>query len=271
MNSISILEWNINQRGGKGRGNIPPWVKDEINGYDIVVITEFCTGCDRPFISELEQLGYHCAASENSNGNDILIAVKSKFSIQHCSWVPCYGVNNPDSIPENLQVDIDCDGSILTIVGVRIKTVDTFNMRRQEFEWVLDQISDIKHPILMAGDFNHGRRSSPNADWSMSIMEGMLKGKEFTLYTPEGSSIYCVENYYGEFPNDHFVVKGAEILLKPYDRNFTSRDPSAYFLGKDFKEKWYPGATDGDLAKIDPPFPDHAILKGTLRFPEQKE
>lgn len=267
MNSISILEWNINQRGGKGRGNIPHWVKDEINGYDIVVLTEFCTGCDRraTFISELEQLGYHCAVSDNSNGNDILIAVKSKFSIQHCSWEPCYGVNNPDSIPENLQVDIDCDGSMLTVVGVRLKVLDkvpnNYKIRKQEFEWVLDQVRDIKHPILMAGDFNHGRRRSPNQDWSMSIMKVKLDSEAFTLYTPEGSSIYGVENYNGnEFPDDHFAARGAEIILKPYDRSFTSRDPLAYFLGD-----------DKDLAKVDSPFPDHAILKGTLRFPEQKE
>ena len=77
LKAISVLEWNINQRGGKGRGNIPPWVKDEINGYDIVILTEFCTGCDgrAAFISELEQRGYHCAVSDNSNGNDILIAI----------------------------------------------------------------------------------------------------------------------------------------------------------------------------------------------------
>lgn len=287
MDPISILEWNINQRGGNGGGDIPPGVKDEINGFDIAVLTEFCGICEgrNKFIASLEELGYHCVASENPKGrgprgprNDILIAVKkSRLSIRQHSWVPCYdSIKELNTIPENLQVDIDCDGSILTVVGVRIKVLDkvpdNYKIRKQEFKWVLDQVRDIKHPILMAGDFNHGRRGSPNQDWSMSIMEGMLKGKGFTLYTPEGSSIYCIENYNGnEFPDDHFAAKGAEVLLKPYDRGFTSLDPLAYFLGQDFKEKWYPGAREEDLAKVDSPSPDHAILKGTLRFPEQKE
>lgn len=271
LKAISVLEWNINQRGGKGRGNIPPWVKDEINGYDIVILTEFCTGCDgrAAFISELEQRGYHCAVSDNSNGNDILIAINACFSILNSTWVPCYGMN---SFPENLRVDIDCDGSPLTAMGIRIKTLDNFKMRKQEFKWVLEQIRDLKHPILMAGDFNHGKRGSRNQDWSISIMEDMLKGKGFTLYTPEGSSIYGVENYNGnEFPDDYFAAKGATITLRPYDRDFTSRNPSAYPFGRDFQELWYPGARDGDLAKIASSFPDHAILKGNLCFPLQKE
>lgn len=274
--SVTVLEWNVHQQGGAGKGVIPPWVKKEISGFDIVVLTEFCGICEgrNEFIASLEELGYHCVASENPKGykgyqNDILIAVKSSFSIQKCSWVPCYGVNNPDAIPENLRVDIDCGGTILTVLGVRIKTLVNFKMRKQQFQWVLDQIVDIKHPILIAGDFNHGKRGSCNTDWSMSIMEDMLKSKGFTLYTPEGSSIYCVKNYNGnEFPDDHFITKGAEVSVDNYDRNFTERDPSAYFLGKDFQEQWYPGANDNKLAKVAPSFPDHAILKGTLRFPE---
>lgn len=278
MNTISILEWNIHQRGGDGEGIIPPWVKDEINGFDIVVLTEFCTKkFDKKrtaFITELEQLGYHCATSENPKGNDVLIAVKkARLSILRHSWVPCYGSKELESIPENLQVDIDCVGRTLTVMGIRIRTLDhDYKMRRKECKWVLDRMRDIKHPILMAGDFNHGRRRSPNPDWSISIMEDMLKGKELTLYTPEGSSIFCEENYNGdEFPDDHFAAKGAEISLEPYDRDFTSREPLAYFLGRDFREQWHPGARDKDLAKVEPPFPDHAILKGTLHFPVQKE
>lgn len=266
MNSISVLEWNIHQQGGSGGGNIPSWVKDEINGYDIVVFTEFCTRCDRraTFISEIEQLGYHCVASDNTDGNDIFIAVKSCFSVMDYAWVSCYGVN---AIPENLRVDIDCDGQPLTVMGIRIKTNNNFKVRRQQFQWALEQVGKMKQPVLITGDFNNGRRRSNNKDWNISIMRDMLEAKEFTLYTPEGSSIYGVENYNGyEFPDDHFATKKAMITLYHYDREFTSHDPLTYFLGQDFQEPWYPGANEKDLAKVAPPFPDHAILKGTLHF-----
>lgn len=271
MKNVSILEWNIHQQGGMGEGIIPSWVKDEVNGFDIVVLTEFCGICEgrNKFIVSLEGLGYHCVSSENPKGyrgcrNDILIAVKSNFAIQLCSWVPCYGVNNTDSIPENLRVDINCGGKVLTILGVRIKTLGNFKMRKQQLQWILNQIVDIKHPILIAGDFNHGKRGSCNLDWNKSIMEDMLKSTGFALYTPEGSSIYMVKNYRRyEFPEDHFITKGLEIDLQPYDRDFTQRDSGAYRWGSDFCEPWFPGKKQ---ESVEPPFPDHAILKGTLFF-----
>lgn len=271
MKSLSILEWNIHGQGGAGGGNIPTWVKDEVNGQDIVVLTEFCgvsEGRNR-FIADLEELGYHCVASENPAGNDILIAVKSCFPILDSSWVSCYGVN---SLPENIRADIDCGGSVLTIAGLRIKALNRVHsnrknrMRQEEFLWALNRIKGIKNPTLIAGDFNNNRRGSPNPDWSLSLMEERLDKAGFALYTPEGSSVFEEKPRFSEFPYDHFAAKGATMTLYSYERNFTSRDPSAYFLGRDFREPWYPGANEGDLAKVAPPFPDHAILKGTLFF-----
>lgn len=275
MKEISILEWNINQRG-RGEGIIPSWVKDEIGSSDIVILTEFCTKCRGrdDFIMDLEQLGYHCAVSENSKGNDILIAVKSKFCILGYSWEPCYG---EDTIPENLRVDIDCDGRTLTVVGIRIKSLDgikahdeRYRRRKRELRWVLNWIKDPKGSVLISGDFNNNRRGSPNTDWSLAVMEEMLKEQSFCLYTPEGSSIYEEKPQNAEFPYDHFAAKGVKItpFSYVYDRDFTRRDPLGYFLGRDFRKPWYPGAQD--LPSVSPPLPDHAILKGTLSFETEK-
>ena len=59
---------------------------------------------------------------------------------------------------------------------------------------------------------------------------------------------------------------GAKISRLLYDRGFIGRDPLAYFLDRDFRQLWYPGANARELAAVAPPFPDHAILKGTLEF-----
>lgn len=62
-----------------------------------------------------------------------------------------------------------------------------------------------------------------------------------------------------------------------YDRDFTGRDPLAYFLGRDFRQPWYPGADARELDSVAPPFPDHAALdraKGQDRirtFQEQQK
>ena len=273
---LSILEWNIHQQGGKGKGSIPSWVKEEVRGFDVIVLTEFCTKCDgrTAFLAALEQLGYACTASENSEGNDILIAVNSRFPIVDCTWTPCYGI---DFLPENLLVHIDCGGKRLTVAGVRIKALTKPKMksaefrqilqkRKAEFVWTLNRLKDIQNPILLTGDFNNNRRGSGNKEWSLSVMEEDLKKEGFTLYTPKGSSIYEEESRYAEFPYDHFAVKRAAVSLHPYDRDFTRHDSTAYFLGRDFREPWYPGSVQSTFAQVSPSFPDHAILKGELFF-----
>lgn len=170
---MKLLTWNIHQQGGAGGGRIPPFVKDEIIGADIAALTECCTNSAgegrQAFISDMTREGFCCAASENVGGNDILIAVKSGYPILDCSWAPCWGV---DSIPENLRVDLDCGGTVLTVAAIRIKSLDGIKspaeknrLRRQEFCWALDWLKDIKNPVLLTGDWNNNRRGSENQDY----------------------------------------------------------------------------------------------------------
>lgn len=268
--NLSIMEWNLHQQGGKGR--VPPFVSEEIRSSDIVCLTEFCTEGQgrRAFIADLEQRGYTCAASDNAKGNDVLIAAKSCFPILNCRWEPCRG---EDAQPENLRVDLDCGGRTLSVVGIRIKSLDGVKalrernrLRKRQLLWALSWIKDIEHPVLLTGDFNNNRRGSDNPDWSMDVMEKLLKDQGFRLYTPEGSSMFEEHSDYAEFPYDHFAARGAKVSRLLYDRDFTGRDPLAYFLGRDFRQPWYPGADARELASVAPPFPDHAILKGTLEF-----
>lgn len=264
---IAVLEWNINQRGGKGAGHIPEFVEEEIAGADIAVLTEFCTRCEGrdAFISHMTSKGYRCAVSGNTGGNDILIAAKACFPILNwpCPWEPCYGV---DKIPENLRVDLDCGGQVLSVVGLRIKAQVTNGLRQEEFRWALNRIKDIPNPILLTGDFNNNRRGSENLDWSTDILRKLLENQGFYLYTPEGGSIYEEYPQDSEFPYDHFAVKGAEVSDFFYDRDFTRYVPEKYIWGRDFREPCFPGVNYMKLASVKPPFPDHAILKGTLKL-----
>lgn len=270
--SLSIMEWNVHQQGGSGKGRVPPFVSEELGGFDVACLTEFCTEGPgrREFIEDLERRGYACAVSGNAGGNDVLIAVRSRFPILGCSWEPCRGV---DTLPENLRVDLDRGGGTLSVVGIRIKSLDGVKtlrernrLRRRQLLWALDWIKDVEHPVLLTGDFNSNRRGSDNPDWSMDVMGELLKDHGFRLYTPEGSSVFEERSDYAEFPYEHFAARGAEVTGLLYDRDFTGRDPAAYFMGRDFRQPWYPGADARELASVAPPFPDHAILKGTLEF-----
>lgn len=266
---LSLLAWNIHQQGGQRP--IPSFVKKEVVGADLAVLIEFCTKSEgrHMFISDMTHERYRCAVSENTGGNDILIAAKTCFPILDCSWVPCRGV---DSIPENLRVDLDCGGRVLSVVGIRIKSLDRLQscdeknqLRQRQFRWALDWIKDIQNPVLITGDFNNNRRGSENPDWSLDILRELLENRGFQLYTPKGGSIF-EEHSKCEFPYDHFAAKGTKVSRISYDRDFTRHDPRTYIWGRDFRKPRSTGEDYQTLPSVAPPFPDHAILKGTLQF-----
>ena len=269
MKSMTILEWNIHGSGGYGRDPVPRWIPEETAGAQIIVLTEFC-GSRRPdgklLIRDLEERGYHCAASENSGGNDVLIA--SCYPIIKSSWEPCCG---KDALPENLRAELNCGGSILTVFGVRIKSLDRdprkYLQRKTAFRWVLDQLRDEKHPVVIAGDFNNNRRATVEETWSLKAMDRMLRDSGYIRSTPAGSSIY--EESRGnapdyEFAYDHFISKDVSISQQEYDRDFTERHPRHYPYGRNFCPPWRPGADRNGVAA---PYPDHAILRGVVTLP----
>ena len=261
MKKMTILEWNINQRGGRAGGVIPSWVKNEVGNFDLAVLTEFCTKCKGrdAFVEDLKQRGYACVCSENGGGNDVLIAVKREFPILKTVWEPCYA---KDSVPENLRVDIDCHGQKLTVAGIRIKTIEQMTKRKQEFKWALKWLENVEGPVLITGDCNNNRRDTTNTDWSLRVMEEQLEKKGFHLHTPAGSSIYEECPRYHEFAYDHFAARNVTLSGCAYLRDFTGRDPG-YVLGRDFREPWYPGAKSWS---VPPSLPDHAMLVGELSF-----
>ncbi len=218
------------------------------------------------FIKKLKEKKYDCRVSENMDGNDVLIAVRDCYQITNKSdFKRCYGVAGAEEIPENCRVDIRVGEKMLTVFGVRIKTISDFSMRRSQFtDWLLSQLSTIGNPVIVAGDFNNNRRGSPNKDWSLAVIDRLLSAG-FKRYTPEGSSIYETEPEGGskyEFAEDHFIAKGITLKeLFPYSRKFARRDSIAYPWGEDFREPMQPGLRYKDLETVLPPYPDHAILK----------
>lgn len=286
MKNISVLEWNINQRSGVGKGEIPYWIKDEIEAADadIVVLTEFCTQCYEriKFVNDLKRLGYHCVASENSVGNDMLIGVKSPLEILCCYWFPCQGVTRDekyDDIPENLSVDIDCDGTTLTVIGLRIKAFnrDTYRFKeimskkREEFISILNSAKYIENPVLITGDFNNHRRGYDNENsYNIAAIDKILKETYpgYVRNTPDGASWAEDSDNQDDhcFALDHFITKGISIKegTMMYDRSFVYRDAQTYKWGTNFQEPWHLNADLDKLPHVNPPFPDHAILKGTF-------
>lgn len=265
MEKIHILEWNINQRGGNS-SDIPMWIVDEFEESHIVVLTEFCRkGNWQEFINETEKKGYNFVFSENSIGNDILIAVKKSCSIiGDPIFVLCGG---RDDIPENLRVDIRIGDNMVSVLGVRIKDLgrvpNRYTKKKIEMQWLMEWIKDITNPIVIAGDFKNNRRGTIEKRWNLDVLDKcLLPG--FARKTPAGSSIY-EEKAMVEFPEDHFLIRGVRMGAFSYCREFCERHKSIYPWGKDFQ--LYMGKDiSGNVLRDSIPagYPDHAILKGEI-------
>lgn len=225
------------------------------------------------FINELTVKGFNCGVSDNKDGNDVLIAVRDCYEIKPFTFEPCYGVAGAEEIPENCRVDIRVGKKTLTVFGVRIKDEPSnkrkrkeykeqgrydgpqMQRRRKEFNELLVMTKRAicrgdDHPLLIAGDFNNYQRDihkksdfPKRVGWCLDILTTMAEREGLQVVTPEGTSWW--RNAYVEFPEDHFLVKGAKVERAEYDWGFAVKQ----------------------LGTIAPPFPDHAILKGSLILP----
>ena len=279
---IKICEWNIHHQGGCSSETTPGWVVAELKDQDIVVLTEFPTDVaagsaaarvnakadvssqSRKLVfGELQKAGFACFPSNNQDGNDVLIAIKESLITEskpefHCCNPYC---NEDQLIPENAIVELKIGDRDLVVVGVRIRTLEHFKARKAQFESLVDELKKLSdRPVLIAGDWNHGKVGSADKHWSLELMERRLGELNYSVSPKKGSSIFQ-ENGYCDFPDDHFIVNQAMLCLEEvkYDRGFAERHSSIYKWGRNFCN--WPSDES-----VRPPYPDHAMLKATLAF-----
>ena len=264
---VKVLEWNINQRSGNCKEDIPNWIVDEIKNInaDIVVLTEFFKHRNWKEIVDKAFEGYEVKCSKNTDigQNDVLIAIKKCFEI---TYVDNEVICNSDDIPNYLRVDCKIGEQYLTVIGMRIRMVNSED-RLKEMKYVLDRIINVENPILIAGDFNNNRRGTIEKTWSLESIDKLISNYGFIRHTPEGSSIYedYAKSYEYEFAEDHFFTKKLEVEINPYDRTFTDRHTEVYKWGRDFKIYLGRDEFGNHITKSIPsPYPDHAMLIGDL-------
>lgn len=270
MKSLSIVEWNINQRGGHGN-TIPSWLLSELlPAPDILVLTEFNRSASnlQVFLSELIQMGYSYYCSENSAkwGNDVLIAVRGEITIVGCSFVDAYPNNISDlSTPENIRVDIQYEGQNISLMGIRIKELkEDYYSRRLQMQTVMKWVNDISNHILVLGDFNNLRENTPKITWNLRVLDRLL-GNTLVRVTPKdnhswGLSYQCKSGKFdGYIKNDHLLMT-SQFTVKQcsYDWSFISKHPRDYIVS-DTENKYAQKAIT-----ILPGVPDHALLRITL-------
>lgn len=270
--TLKIIEWNVNHRAGGGlNGNeveYPDWVNVEIHNRkaDIAILTEFFS--DTQKLQNALCKDYKIYKSINEIVNNVVIAVNTqKIEVLKCEMI--VGADNIDDIPETLclHCKMKANGKYFIVCGVRIKTIENYDMRKKQFEFLGDELYNsiaTNVPVIIGGDFNNNQRNTSEKSWSLAVIDSVLNKYKFKRETPEGSSWGKDVNTYapGCFAEDHFLVRNIEVVPKTliYDRNFVHWDPQTYKWGKDFQ--MYSGK--GQYEHIPVTFPDHAILEAEI-------
>ena len=147
--------------------------------------------------------------------NDVTIAInKELFEVECVFFYPASGHKYPDNL------EIDCvekkTDKKFTIVGIRIHSSATDLEKREELSGIFDSVAE-KERIILTGDFNNYRRGCVNNTWCLKELLAFSKSRGFSLYTPDGGSIYMDNNGDYSFPEDHILLRGDVIVEKLHD------------------------------------------------------
>ena len=156
------------------------------------------------------------------------------------------------------------------VVGVRIHAMNISNQqKREEFNTVLESVKYDEN-VMIVGDFNNYRRGFDDSYWCLSKIDELVTKEGFSMYTPQGGSIYKDNDGAYSFPEDHIFIKGQlNINTCKYERSlFTNRDTTVYKWKTDF-QKYRGKDKNGEYLydNIDDPFPDHAIIEARIHLP----
>lgn len=278
---LKILEWNIHQQGRHCKdGKIPLWILDEIpNDINIVVFTEFNSHAQNilAFYDNLVKKGFSYSTTNYSykHANDILIAVRGEgLEIEAISYVSAYrDVSNTnlsidqDTIPENLRIDINVNGTHIHLWGIRIKDLHSdYQKKADEMETAMRWVNEVDGIRILIGDFNNLRENTPEQRWNLRVLDETI-GDSFERKTPSENHSWGVSwserhNLFdGYIKNDHLIHSKdiAAIVNTCYKWDFLSK--CNYLL----KE---PSFRKRELV-IPVGEPDHGILIGELVIGEE--
>lgn len=244
---MKIIEWNINQRSNwNAQGSIPVWVSDEITNKlkpEVAIITEFSK--TRNWLDDFayKLFEYNICTSTNLEGNEVLIAIRKEIRIIAIKELPVQQLS-----ANFLQIDVQYQGALLTIIGIRIRISDK-NIQLNQLSTYLGNVD--AENVIVLGDFNVWHTwASKNKNWSLP-QNYKINGPEFKMHSNDWTSLTKWSFVFEDDtkgPIDFVVTKGVTIDKVDYLWDFLSNDQ-------------YKGCKDADKYKGDDSGnPDHAIL-----------
>lgn len=288
INELKILTWNVNF-GGDALVYPAPFLENYINDYDVIILTEVVFNKAVEGLFKKEE--YDIILSQRLNqkyANQVVIATKKNLNVKAVVDKLCHNESDDEDNPNFLQVQITAANSTYNIIGVRILSTskaEQFQQCKRLAEYI--NSNKLKHNTIIAGDFNCGAiRGDSNKSYQMV--------KEEYEYTRDGEpnelrfynfhkikelfDNFHLKETYGEQKtwridvyNGYINYGGAKIKndLAIYSKNIDVTSEYSWDFVRDNQELYENMLICNKQKKgneIDHGFPDHAILKITLKL-----
>lgn len=247
-NSYSLLEWNIHKM--TKNITVKNYVAECIlkDSPDMIVLAEYK---EDNIIEDALQDAYFYDVAIRDGGNDILVAIKKAIICNDTNVVfdkYFFRRNMNKDQPAVLAATFTTlENEQVTIIGLRyIQGGNAIKVSK----YLNQYLDGIKHPFICAGDFNILECRMP-VHFSEYYHEHYDGGKESASVVMLTNFKECVVKDFNRL--DHVIYNSnIQVVELNYSWDFTALS-EVYIPYKEL--------TLGDVWKVPPAYPDHAILK----------
>ncbi len=187
--------------------------------------------------------------------NQVCIGISKKLNYKYKS-VKTLDISDHFK-PEFLQVDIELEEKILTIIGTRIKSQKDYitkkNTKEKQLEFLKDHIKNIDNEVICLGDYNFTQGYISNIFGAIADCWGPRINNDYYSYA------FNKDDHIGL---DWLLTKKIKDVFNGYEDK--GKSPFATYDWKFIDEiEDYGDHSKDDYLGIDG-LPDHAILKGMI-------
>lgn len=303
INSLNVMEWNINARTGPNNYVIPVnLIVNQVFEKDphIFVFTEFVQSAGWIDLKTILEEKYHVFDSPYLPGqNGICIGIRKECGIEYLeSKSKTSAFEKHLNSPDFYEIKVKINSKVISVIGTRIRidsckakskknneSISEQNQRFEQYKYLIEYISRLENDVIVLGDFNNSRILSDEMALNDDIINKIYLGKDSIAYNFQKIRAYVIKETNKKFslytPNGNDSSMGAswgeqkatppiQDSKKKYDHLLTNFRPEKLEYDWDFLKfydniKYFTETRKGEY-NIKRGYPDHAMLLATIKI-----
>lgn len=299
LNSLNVLEWNINARTGSANYIIPVnLILNEVfeKNPHIFVLTEFVKSVGWIDLKTMLEEKYNIYTSPYlTKQNGVCIGIRKECGIEYLGEVNKTSIFDIHlNLPDFYEIKVKINSQIISVIGARIR-IDYYKANSKDFKLktleqkqrfeqysnLVEYLAQLENVILL-GDFNNSRILSDEKELTTEVINHIYSGKvsidynfqkirafiakrtdkRMLLYTPDGDNS-SIGAFWDGIAGEAKVPILSKNAKHKYDHLITNYLPDKLTYTWNFLKHYNMEhfSTDG---KIIAGYPDHAVLLASI-------